>query len=575
MFQLQLPIREIVKRRLLCLLIFVSGLMAQTTGSSPFKISPVSLTFVQITTATTIPTAQTITITTTSGSTSNATGVTVAPPISQWLTVTPLSGMLPASIKVAVNPTSLPVGTYNETLIITPNGTNPAPINVLVSLQVKSPPSDITISSDTLAFTYRLGDNAPASQLINLGTTGGLLSWSAATAGAAWLSVPVKTGVIFPGFTSALSVNISPDNLIPGTYKGTLTISAADAVSKTKIVIVTLVIQPGVPAIHTTFPAQLPEGSSDSTLTMNGLRFYKDTVFRATGTIVKSNVLGPNAATITIPARLLTTAGAVTIIASNANPGGGDSSTYRMIISHGGPIVAAVLNAASYSANAIAPGTILTIFGSGLGSPILTVFDNTQPVVDTALSGTRVLFSGAPLPVLYASANQVSAIVPYQTPPLTAATIQVEFNGIQSPTVPIIIQPTAPGVFTTTGTGMGQLAAFTLDEATGALVLNNDKNAAAKGQILIFYATGEGLSGPPPVDGRIAIQPALSPNPALTVEIGGAPAEVLYSGPSPGLVNGLIQINARIPGSALSGKAAPVVLRIAEGKSQDATINLK
>ena len=77
--------------------------------------------------------------------------------------------------------------------------------------------------------------------------------------------------------------------------------------------------------------------------------------------------------------------------------------------------------------------------------------------------------------------------------------------------------------------------------------------------------------------GWIAICPSIGGGPLKPspVEIGGAPAEVLYSGPSPGLVNGLIQINARIPGSALSGKAAPVVVRIAEGKSQDATINLK
>ena len=570
-----MPISNIVKCRFLCLPLLIVELGAQTAGTSPFKITPAGLSFVQVTNAIAIPAAQTFNVAAISGAGSNATAITVTPPVSQWLTVTPISGTLPATIKVAVNPFSLPVGTYNETVVVTPNGSNPVPVNVQISLQVKSPPSEISLNVETLSFTRRLGDSEAPAQTVNMTTTGGLLSWSAVAAGGTWLSAPLRTGVIFPGFTSTLRVVVATGDLIPGTYKGTITVNAPDAITKTKAVNVNLVIQPGIPALNSVFPAQIAEGSGDTTVTLNGLRFYKDTVFRAAGIVVKATILGPNAATIVIPGSLLTVAGVVTIVASNPNPGGGDSSTYRLIINHGGPIVAAVLNAASYSASDISPGTIITLFGAGLGPQSLTVFDNTQPVIAPALAGTRVLIGGIAAPVFYTSANQVSAIVPFAMPASVPTSVQVEYNGIQSPNVPVNIRTTAPGVFTTTGTGAGQLAAFVMDESTGNIELNNDKAAATKGQILIFYATGEGLNGTPPTDGLIAAQPALAPNPNLRVEIGGAPAEVLYSGPSPGLVFGLVQINVRIPGSAISGKATPVVLRIADGKSQDASINLK
>jgi uncharacterized protein (TIGR03437 family) len=44
------------------------------------------------------------------------------------------------------------------------------------------------------------------------------------------------------------------------------------------------------------------------------------------------------------------------------------------------------------------------------------------------------------------------------------------------------------------------------------------------------------------------------------VSIGGAVAEVLYKGAVPGVVAGMIQINARVPPAAPSGAAVPVTV---------------
>ena len=129
----------------------------------------------------------------------------------------------------------------------------------------------------------------------------------------------------------------------------TIQISTPDALTKQKSIAVTLIIQPGLPVIISTFPAQISVGSGDVNVTINGIRFYKDTVFRANGAAVKGNVLGITAATILLPAALFTAPGNISIVSSNPNPGGGDSTAWQLPASTNGPVIAAMTNAASYS----------------------------------------------------------------------------------------------------------------------------------------------------------------------------------------------------------------------------------
>jgi len=70
-----------------------------------------------------------------------------------WLTVTPASGNLPASLSVRVNPTTMQVGAYSATIAVTVSGvTNP--VNITVNLNVTAAPSPLTVSPGTLTFTY-------------------------------------------------------------------------------------------------------------------------------------------------------------------------------------------------------------------------------------------------------------------------------------------------------------------------------------------------------------------------------------------------------------------------------------
>src|SRR6202040_1161092 len=86
----------------------------------------------------------------------------------------------------------------------------------------------------------------------------------------------------------------------------------------------------------------------------------------------------------------------------------------------------AVTNGASNVSGAIAPGEIVTLYGTGLGPLQLTQFTGAAvptaggragsvifEAVPTTLASTRVLFNGTAAPVLYTWTNQVGGGVPY------------------------------------------------------------------------------------------------------------------------------------------------------------------
>ena len=51
------------------------------------------------------------------------------------------------------------------------------------------------------------------------------------------------------------------------------------------------------------------------------------------------------------------------------------------------------------------------------------------------------------------------------------------------------------------------------------------------------------------------------------VFIDGQPTAVLYAGPAPGLIDGVFQLNVRVPFAARRGDQVPVVIRAGEATS--------
>jgi uncharacterized protein (TIGR03437 family) len=71
------------------------------------------------------------------------------------------------------------------------------------------------------------------------------------------------------------------------------------------------------------------------------------------------------------------------------------------------------------------------------------------------------------------------------------------------------------------------------------------------------------------VDGRLAVEVLPKPLAAVSVDIGGLPATVLYAGAAPGNIPGLFQINARMSPNVQPGDGIPVHVKIGARTSQD------
>lgn len=230
----------------------------------------------------------------------------------------------------------------------------------------------------------------------------------------------------------------------------------------------------------------------------------------------------------------------------------------RPVISSNG-----IVNGASFAGGAVAPGEIVTIFGARMGPATLAPFiPDASGRVPGALAGTRVLFGGQPAPLLYVSAGQIGAIVPYNAAGRSAVDVVVDANGVRSAAVQVPLAATAPGLFTADASGKGQAAALNQDGR-----LNGASAPVKTGDVIVLYGTGEGQTLPLGQDGAPA--GADLPRPVLPVKvtIGGQEGVILYAGGAPGLVAGLVQINVRVPAGIPAGNAVPVVLQVGEAAS--------
>jgi uncharacterized protein (TIGR03437 family) len=222
-----------------------------------------------------------------------------------------------------------------------------------------------------------------------------------------------------------------------------------------------------------------------------------------------------------------------------------------------------LVNGASFLYGPIAPGELISIFGSGLG-PAQPVGLQTTPgggSITTALGGTQVLFNGLAAPLTYVSATQVNAIVPFEVAGSGTAQVSVVVQSVPGGSVTESVASSSPAVFAASG-GTGQGAILNQDNST-----NSASNPAAVGSVLQVFSTGLGQTVPLGVDGQIA-----GPNPSLPVQnvtatVGGINATVLYAGSSYGLVSGVIQVNVLIPAGVTPGNAVPLTISAGQAAS--------
>jgi spore coat protein H len=215
------------------------------------------------------------------------------------------------------------------------------------------------------------------------------------------------------------------------------------------------------------------------------------------------------------------------------------------------------VNAATNAAGPIAPGSYVSLYGSGFTSSIVSAPATGFP---TKLGGVTVFVNGFAAPLQFVSPTQINLQVPWEL-------------GMGNGTTPFTVMldgPTAKGTragspvngtfsnTVTSGVGLYSPGVFAAAQSDGTPVVSKPAKA---GDVIVLFANGLGPVNNQPASG------ALSPSDALklatvqqlpTVTIGDLAANVQFAGLAPGFV-GAYQVNIVVPAGVRSGPSPLVI----------------
>jgi uncharacterized protein (TIGR03437 family) len=490
-----------------------------------------------------------------------------------WLNVSPTFGTTPFTLSITANPSALTTaGSYSGNIRL----------QSLSTLNVQFVPVTLTISGGvavnptSLTFTGNVGGTAPVGQAINL--TGATVNFTASS-NVSWLQITPTSG-----FTPQ-SITVRPvlTGLGAGTHQATVTITAG---GQTFSIPVTLTLTQAVEVnvsstsltfAHQTRPGQAAPAAQTVSVTspQGNVQFTANASTTSGGSwlsVTPNSGTTPRDISISVdPASLAvgSYSGSVTV----AGPGGASSRVISVTLNVTAPpaaTVSAITNGASLAPTAISPGLIITAWGSGFGGGTGLFGQVTGGRLITQLGNTRLLFDNVAAPLLYVGENQINAVVPYAVYGRVSTRVQVEVNGVRSEGVDLRVVDSAPAIFSADQSGRGPGAILNQNGT-----LNSAANPAARGSVITFWATGEGLVNPPAQDGQIISANDLR-EPVLPVSIifgtgqNAVPGIREYAGSAPGFVSGSMQVNGRIPANAPTGNNVPVVLNVGSASSSTA-----
>jgi uncharacterized protein (TIGR03437 family) len=207
-----------------------------------------------------------------------------------------------------------------------------------------------------------------------------------------------------------------------------------------------------------------------------------------------------------------------------------------------------VTNAASFQTG-IAPGGIITIFGTNLGATAGQTLIASGSPWPAQLGSTSVTMNGITAPVYYVlnqnGSEQLSVQAPWSLSGANSASVVVTTSvGASSPQT-VSVLGAQPGIFLLDSALSGAT------HVSGAIV--SASSPAARGEVVVLYLTGGGPVMNQPATGAAASSTALSPTlVAPQVTIGGFAATPAFSGLAPGFI-GTYQINVAVPQAVASG----------------------
>ncbi|HMC58500.1 MAG TPA: SBBP repeat-containing protein, partial [Candidatus Solibacter sp.] len=244
--------------------------------------------------------------------------------------------------------------------------------------------------------------------------------------------------------------------------------------------------------------------------------------------------------------------------------GGGSDAFVAKISAGGTPALAlgGVLNSASNGVGPVAPGSLVTVYGSSMAVTTQTALSAPWGI---NLGGASVAVNGSAVPLYFAGANQINFQLPYETRP-----------GVASLTVTTPCGASVPASFQ-----VAQAAPYIFQRADGTAIvqnivpnqdpsINGPGNGAKAGSVVTVYLTGIG-----PLDNAVATGAAASTTTLsratlpVHVTIGNFDTIVQFLGLTPGLI-GLAQANLFVPN--LSPGQYPIVIGIGGIASNPATM---
>ena len=212
-------------------------------------------------------------------------------------------------------------------------------------------------------------------------------------------------------------------------------------------------------------------------------------------------------------------------------------------------VITAIANGASY-AQAFAPGTLMTVFGTQL-SPVTRSASTLPLPLPLDIAGVSATVNGVSAPLYYVSPGQINVQIPYETGS-GLAVLGVNNNG-QVSSFPFTVAPAAPGLFTAPDGSLTPSA------------------TARQGQTAVAFITGDGdtntfltTGASPPTGTTTSKLPR--PKLAVTVTVGGIAATVSFAGTPVGLA-GISQVNFTVPAAAPLG-VQPVIVSVGGVKTQ-------
>jgi uncharacterized protein (TIGR03437 family) len=222
--------------------------------------------------------------------------------------------------------------------------------------------------------------------------------------------------------------------------------------------------------------------------------------------------------------------------------------------------------------NQVSAGSSVALFGDGLADGQVIA---PGPSFGPSLGSTQVLLGDQPLPLLTVNSTLVNALIPRTVVPNTQQQLVVQRGSSISVPIQVTVADVGPGIYTLNGQGTGQGVVEIANTLLLAAPAGFNSRPAQRGEIIMIFMTGLGQVDNPPPDGSPAPLDSLVQTLATpVVTIGGATADVQFSGLAPGLV-GYYQVNAVVPVDAPSGGAVTLVVSVNDIPSNPATIAIQ